>query len=132
MHKSYYVKLTKDMGRGMFADRDITKGETIAYCELLVLSEGDTAVVNTTDLQYYTFKYNDTQDCLVLGDGEIFNHTEDENVSYKLRVITDSVGTRTLMHFEAIKDIRKNEQLFINYSRDVEVKPKQYTVNLVG
>lgn len=129
----YYVKLTQDMGRGVFANSDIKAGETICYCELLVLSKKDTQTLeNLTDLKYYTFKYNETQDCLVLGDGEIFNHADDENVSYNLKTIVDSMGTRTLMEFKAIKDCKKDEQLFINYNRDVEVNTDSYVINLVG
>lgn len=129
----YYVKLTPDMGRGVFANRDIKAGELICYCELLVLSEQDTRVLEKlTDLKYYTFKYNEKQDCLVLGDGEIFNHADEENVSYNLKTIVDSFGSRTLMEFRATKDCSKDTQLFINYSRDMEVNVDNYKINLVG
>lgn len=130
---TYYVKLTPDMGRGVFANRDIKAGELICYCELLVLSEHDTRVLEKlTDLKYYTFKYNERQDCLVLGDGEIFNHADEENVSYNLKTIVDSFGSRTLMEFRATKDCPKDTQLFINYSRDMEVNVDNYKINLVG
>lgn len=129
----YYVKLTPDMGRGVFANRDIKAGELICYCELLVLSEQDTRVLEKlTDLKYYTFKYNEKQDCLVLGDGEIFNHADEENVSYNLKTIVDSFGSRTLMEFRATKDCSKDTQLFINYNRDIEVNTDNYKINLVG
>lgn len=130
---TYYVKLTPDMGRGVFANRDIKAGELICYCELLVLSEQDTRVLEKlTDLKYYTFKYNEKQDCLVLGDGEIFNHADEENVSYNLKTIVDSFGSRTLMEFRATKDCNKDTQLFINYNRDIEVNTDNYKINLVG
>lgn len=128
---NYYIKLTHDMGRGIFANFDINEGETICYCELLVLSENDTKIVNSTDLQYYTFKYNDTQDCLVLGDGEIFNHDDNSSVAYGLVEISDSIGSRTLMMFTAKRDIKQGEQLFINYNDDIKVNTDSYTVNLV-
>lgn len=128
----YEVRMTTDMGRGVFAKRDIKAGEVIARCEILVLSTADTATLNETDMRYYLFKYNDVQDCIVLGDGEIFNHTDNENVSYELRVQTDAVSNRQVMEFKAKRNILEDEQMFINYSRDVEVKPETYTVSLVG
>lgn len=122
---NHEIQMTSEMGRAVFSSRDIRKGETVTVCELLVLSEQDTVVVNKTELQYYTFKYNDVQDCLVLGCGEIFNHAPSEvaNVSYRLV----SYGDRQLMQFEAKMDIKPGEQLFIDYSADVEVNTDEYT-----
>ena len=99
----------------------------IMECELLVLSESDTAAVNCTDLQFYTFKYNDTQDCLVLGHGEIFNHDSSPNVGYKLA----EIDGRKVMQFYALTDIEPYSQLFIDYSADTKVDTTAYRVNLV-
>lgn len=130
--KTYYVRLTKDMGRGVFADRDFKVGEVITHCELLVLSPEDTVKVNQTNLEFYTFKYSPTQDCLVLGDGEIFNHADSPNVSYEIVTITDSVGTRSLMKFTTLKPILQDEQMFIDYGADVSVDATKYRTNLIA
>lgn len=108
------IKTTKEFGKGVYATRDIYAGELIEVCEILVLSEVDTKVLNSTDLQWYTFVYNSTQDCLVLGNGEIFNHSDDANVSYKLKSYKD----RKVMVFMSIKDISEGSQLFTDYSAD--------------
>lgn len=120
----YSVQLIEGMGRGIIAERDIKLGEVITNCELLVLNSDDTKKVNETDLQYYTFTYNAElkQDCLVLGDGEIFNHDDNANVLYGL---IDWNG-RKLMRFQAARDIKKGEQLFIDYSADM---PKGFSVD---
>ncbi len=124
----YYLKLHETMGRGLFALQDIPAQRIIFTAELLVLSPADTVTVNTTDLQYYTFKYNDAQDCLVLGDGEIFNHSDTPNVGYKL---IDFDG-RKLMAFYTLRDVQQHEQLFIDYSVDVAVAVITYTKNLIA
>ena len=127
--KYYYVQVTKNMGRGLFAARNIDAGTEILVAELLVLSERDTQVVNLTDLQYYTFKYNDKQDCLVLGDGELFNHDSSANVRYDLV----DYGDRKVMVFTAIRNIKADQQLLTDYSHDVEVDIQLYNnINLVG
>lgn len=130
--KTYYVRDTASMGRGVFADRDFKAGELICYCELLVLNSTDTELFEETDLRYYTFRYNDTQDCLVLGDGELFNHNDRENVAYELVTIPDAIRPRTLMKFTTTKPILQDEQMFINYSADIPVDTTQYQINLVG
>ena len=116
----YYVMNTQQFGRAVFAQTNLKKDEVICYCEVLVLSPEDTLKVNQTDLQYYTFTYdhNTAQDCLVLGDGEIFNHSDDANASYELI----NLNNRPMMVFRTTKDIKANEQIFINYNDDVLYK----------
>jgi len=112
----YSVQMVEGMGRGIIAERDIKLGEIITNCELLVLDIVDTPKVNETDLKWYTFTYDQFgRDCLVLGDGEIFNHDDAANVLYGL---IDWDG-RKLMRFQAARDIKKGEQLFIDYGADV-------------
>lgn len=126
-----YIKTTMEFGRGLYAALDIPKGKILAEEELLVLNPLDTVLVNSTDLQYYTFKYSEKQDCLVLGLGEIFNHSNNPNVGYKL---VDGEGVfegRKLMQFFTLKEIQKDEQLLIDYSADVKVETNKYTVNLI-
>jgi SET domain-containing protein len=122
----YSVQMVEGMGRGIIAERDIKLGEVITNCELLVLDIVDTPKVNETDLKYYTFVYDKVgRDCLVLGDGEIFNHDNDANTLYGL---IDWDG-RKLMRFQAARDIKKGEQLFINYGADTQVNVENYLSN---
>ena len=72
----YKIKFTDEMGRGLYASENLKIGATLMQCELLVLSQDDTKKVNDTDLKYYVFNYNENQDCIVLGDAEIFNHSD--------------------------------------------------------
>lgn len=118
----YKIAFNPDFGRGLFATKDIAIDQRIASFELLVLNERDTELVNKTDLQFYTFKYNETQDCLVLGDGELFNHSDNPNVKFNLV----DFDCRKIMQFVAIKDIKEGEQLFISYNQDTEVDTSEY------
>ena len=127
MDNIYSVQMIEGMGRGVIAERDIKLGEIITNCELLVLSKPDTCLVNQTELQYYTFVFDKANnlDCIVLGDGEIFNHDDDANTLYGL---IDWDG-RKLMRFQASRDIKKGEQLFINYAADSLVNVEDYLNN---
>lgn len=118
----YHITTNPEMGRCLYASRTILKGETIAICEILSLSPEDTIKVNETDLKYYTFKLDDSRDCLVLGDGEIFNHDDHANVSYRLVKVLD----RQCMVFTASRLIVSGEQLFIDYNADIKVNTQDY------
>jgi uncharacterized protein len=118
----YYIKQTTEFGRGLYANRSIDAYSQIMLCELLILSPPDTLVVNTTDLKHYTFVFNKEKDCLVLGDGEIFNHSDEPNVSYKLVYYNN----RYFMDFCSNKNIRAGQQLFIDYNADTKVNVNDY------
>ena len=123
------IKLHPEMGRGVFAswsfDEDLVDKELVS-CELLVLNHSDTYYVNKTDLKHYTFKYNDEQDCLVLGIGELFNHSDTPNVSYSLVDKLENGQIRKVMSFRLLKPVAAGEQLFIDYNADVHVNTKEY------
>ncbi len=123
----YFIQTTPDMGRGVFAVHDLDPEKILFTAELLVLNKEDTAKVNETDLKYYTFKYNDEQDCLVLGDGEMFNHSDTPNIGYKLI----NYDGRKVMMFYTLTPIKQYDQLFIDYNADTKVKVEDYTVNLI-
>lgn len=116
------VKVSKEMGRGIYANQMIQAGQVVMLCELLVLDQNDTVAVNETALKYYTFKFTDDQDCLVLGLGEIFNHDDNANVSYQI-VMHEG---RNMMQFTALSQIEADAQLFINYTADVLVAVSKY------
>lgn len=119
------IRFTEEMGRGVYSSAYIFKSEVIARCELLILNPDDTTIVNETELKYYTFKYDQDRDCLVLGDGEIFNHSDTPNVRYRL-VEYDG---RKIMEFSAIDQLEPGEQLFIDYAADTEVDVSKYIEN---
>lgn len=114
----HYIKETKEFGRGLYALHTIHRRSIVFRCELLVLGSIDTSTVNESGLKHYTFKYNNAQDCIVLGDGSMFNHSKEPNVAYRLEPIVE--GGRPVMVFWALKDIQPHEQLFIDYKQDDE------------
>ncbi len=138
----YYVLMTEQYGRAVFAEKDLKKGDSVMYCEVLVLSAQDTKVVNTTDLKDYTFVFDaeNKQDCLVLGDGELFNHGPTNNSDVKessdanTRFYLNTINSRPMMIFRTTKDVKKDDQLFIDYNADLKESVdvmKEYKTNLL-
>lgn len=135
-----YIKMTEEFGRGVYAQKSITEGEVVEIAEVLLLSEDDTYTLNrNTALKDYTFvvtedvkyEYIGNQDCLVLGNGELYNHSDTPNVKYELI----NLNGRKQMYFTALRDIKPDEQLFIDYNADtqrkVNVGEEKYTTNMI-
>lgn len=120
------IKFTEEFGRGIYADQEIKSGQWVECAEILALNDQDTVMVNNTELKCYTFKLDDNSDCLVLGNGELYNHSDNPNVSYRLL----HINGRSQMVFKAIKNIQKNDQLFIDYNEDGPTNA-EYCVNLI-
>jgi SET domain-containing protein len=161
--KATYIQDTPEFGRGVYANKPLFKGDVVMTCEILLLSSTDTKIINDlTDLKFYTFKYSDNNDCLVLGDGEIFNHAstqvfnvfENESPAYNEQIhnnttkiltargqdfanvkyeLEDFFG-RKRMVFTALTDIAEQAQLFIDYGTDTNVEIDGYvnSKSLIG
>jgi hypothetical protein len=130
-----FIELYPDMGRGMATFGGLQKGCFIMQCELLVLNASDTLILDVkTELKHYTFNFNDLQDCLCLGNGELFNHSDTPNVSYELKNFEQDGQIRKVMMFTATRDIEPGEQLFIDYTQDMLVDTDKYVTSksLIG
>lgn len=99
----YHIKHGK-FGRGVFNNFSLPAGHTVMRCR----------IVEDRHVPDYSFVGPEGKDCLVLGDGSLFNHSSDPNVEYRLQKINDEF----FMEFYTIKDIVGCKELFINYKQD--------------
>ena len=129
MHNLTHVMMTETYGRAVFAMHDLPRGTWVEVSEVLVLNSIDTPIVNSTELRDYTFTFSDTQDCLVMGIGEMFNHDDDANVIYELMTLNG----RPRMIFITRKDVKKGDQLFIDYTADLRPNEskQEYKINMI-
>jgi hypothetical protein len=123
------MKITPEFGRGLYAGTDMRAQMLLFTAELLVLSPEDTVKVNDTGLKFYLYNYDNTRDCMVLGDGELFNHSDTPNIGYKIMDYAD----HEVMVFYTLRPIELGEQLFIDYGADAKIDIKEYmNKNLMG
>jgi len=100
-------------GRGVFANKDIKAGEILEECHHVILE--NTFKTQDPMLQTYIFSWpkgshgGKNSSSVVLGMGSIFNHSDNNNADW----VTDEI--RNLYSFYAIKDIKKDEEIFTNY-----------------
>jgi SET domain-containing protein len=102
-------------GRGVFANEDIRSGEILEECHHVILD--NKFKFQDPMLQTYIFSWpkgsfgGNNASSVVLGMGSIFNHSDDNNADW----VTDEI--RNLYSFYAIKDIKKDEEIFTNYGK---------------
>lgn len=104
------VKKSK-YGRGIFATRDIHKGERIHEAPVIVSPSKEYKYLKKTIMMEYVFWWEKDDECaLALGYGSLFNHSYTPNAQYEL-----NFAERTI-DFYALTDINAGEEIFINYN----------------
>lgn len=103
IRKELFVKKSSVEGYGVFAATDIDKDDIIEECYALHVSK------RVPDLINYVFTAGAERDALPLGYGAIYNHAVNPNADYLYDI------ERGIITFKAIKTIKKNEEIFVNY-----------------
>ena len=100
-------------GRGVFAKKHIKKDEIIETCPVIPLSPKETADITDGALITYLYYFGEEKErsLVVLGFGAIYNHTAEPNAVYKEH------ETEQLMEFIALEDIKKDEEITVNYNQ---------------
>lgn len=109
------VKNTKKYGRGVYAARTIETGELVEASPVLILDEWESNRINPTILNCYVFAWDDDhkRSAVAFGFGSLFNHSTKENITYKNNYENNTI------EFMALRDIKKGEQLFVDYGYGV-------------
>lgn len=108
-----YVKDSKipTGGRGVFARRDIRKGEHIEKCPYIDIPSYEIEHITQSFLVTYIFFYGEDKSrlLLVLGFGSIYNHSHHPNARYQIR------EDESVIDFIATLDIKKDEEITFDY-----------------
>jgi len=103
------------------ASRDITKGELIESCPVILIPTHQFTHHNKTILANYDYDWNEKYGAFVLGYCILTNHSYSSNTLFKRNYKTNT------MEYYAAKDIKKDDEIFINYNGDSDDKtPLEY------
>ena len=102
-----------EFNRGVFATRDIKKGEIIHVAPVIPYPNREHEFIEQTVLDDYVFEYGVNHTAVVLGYGMLFNHSYTPNADYDINF------TNHTFEFFAHTDIKKGEEALINYNGDV-------------
>lgn len=113
--KMVYVTHSKipNAGLGVFAAKNIKKGEVIEACPIIALSSFDVANLEQSILITYTFFYGEQKEkaLLVLGYGSMYNHSYNPSAEYLIHESDEKVT------FSAIRNIQKDEEITFDYKQ---------------
>ena len=107
-------------GRGMLANRKISKGELVERAPVVVISDKQWPPVATSILSDYAFDWGEKDEhaAIALGYVSIYNHSYSPNA--QLEALLDEL----MMEIVALKDIQLNEEITINYNGDPESRKR--------
>lgn len=95
-------------GRGVFATKEIKKGEVIEISPIIILEFSDFIDTRWNLLFEYYF-WMDDYVVLALGYASLYNHSKEPNCEYKINRVEKSIT------FTATKKILKEEEILFNY-----------------
>ncbi|MBB2144475.1 SET domain-containing protein-lysine N-methyltransferase [Pedobacter sp. LMG 31464] len=114
MKKRLYLKPIKGKGRGVFCNTDISEGEVIEVCPVIIIPAEEFSGLSATPLMDYSFYFNKEENTLSLtmGFGSMYNHQQYPNAVYLLN------REDRQMVFTAHENIKANTEICINYGGD--------------
>ncbi len=116
--KKTEVKKIKGKGFGVVATKDIKKGEIISVSPYLVIPYKELKIFNKMSISAYCFACGKTV-ALAMDDTSFLNHSYDPNAYCK-----ESCSKDRKMKFVARRNIKRDEEITINYNGNPENKNK--------
>lgn len=106
------IKKSPNRGRGVFTKADIKAGVIIEISPVIVLSAKERKIVEQTLLFDYIFEWgeNKKKACVALGYVSLYNHNYEANCEYEMNF------TKKIMTITTVRNIKKGEELFVNYN----------------
>ncbi len=103
---------TPNAGRGVFATVAIRKDEVIEKCPVIEIPEREVALLRKSQLKNYYFMWGKKLKmvAICLGFGSLYNHSYEPNATYIKRM------EEKVIHFIALRDIKKDEEITVNYN----------------
>lgn len=116
LHPSIIVRKTSGRGRGMFTTGKLEKGTVIEIGPVIVMSGDERKLLDKTLLHDYIFEWGEKKDqcAMALGYIPLYNHSYQSNCEYVMDF------RRRIITIKTVKDIKRNEELFINYNGDAD------------
>ena len=108
-------------GRGLFAKKNIQSGKTIEVANIILIPNKDYEIIQKTCIYDYIFTWDDpTQpehmNAIAMSICQFMNHSYEPNVQYYYDYKKQTID------YIALKDIKKGEELLVNYNGLVDDK----------
>lgn len=102
---------TQKYGRGIYATRNIKRGELIESVPLIIIPKTEWDHMRKSILLNYVFRWGEDK-ALALGYGSLYNHSYSPNARYYQNHENQSID------FYARRYIHEGEEILVNYNGD--------------
>ena len=109
-NRVYVSKSKVAHGYGVFASREIPRGDIVEECPAIVLPIVELPLIRKTKLHYYFFEYTAKEFMVALGYGSLYNHSYTPNAQYRFDY------RNKILRIRALTSIKKDEEIFFNYN----------------
>ena len=115
-----YASSSSVQGLGVFARNLIKEGDVIEEAPLILIPEDELSDLTKTRLLEYYFAWGNkfSEAAIGLGFASLYNHSYEPNAKY-VKDVENSV-----LRFIAIKDIKQDEEILVNYNGHPDDKTK--------
>jgi hypothetical protein len=104
-------------GRGVFALKNFKEGEIIEKCPVINVTPTERKHCEKTILANYIYPWRSTRSgSVVLGYGSLYNHSFNPNADWKQNFKSE------MMVYRALRDIKKGEEITVNYNGEPDDK----------
>lgn len=110
------IKRTKNKGWGVFTTKSLEANLLIETSPVIILSAEEFVILNKTQLHDYIFFWENNACCMAMGYVPIYNHASPSNCEYFQDYANGTIEIKT------VRDIKKGEELTINYQGDAHSK----------
>ena len=109
---SLYISQSGKKGRGIFTSSNLKKGTVVEIAPVIVMNNSERQWIDKTILHDYIFEWGGKkkQCCMALGWVPLYNHSYQSNCEYEMDYKNE------LIQIVTIRNIKKGEELFINYN----------------
>lgn len=110
-----------DAGRGVFAATDIIEGDLVELAPVIVMPyRYERFLLKRTLLRNYYYQWGEGRKivAMCLGFGSLYNHSYNPNTSFIKHIDQEYI------EFRALRSIRKDEEITINYNGNPNDKTK--------
>jgi len=115
-----YVAPSDLHGQGVFAARDISAGEIIEICPVLLFPKAQLANIRQTILDDYYFDWGEDGEwyAVCLGYGSLYNHSYAPNAEYGMDFEAKTID------IYCVGDIHAGSEILVNYNGEVDDQTK--------
>lgn len=117
MHEYIEIKfISKEKGKGAFAKKSITRGTLVDIAYIILIPNKDYKKIKKTYLYNYCYIWEDPKhmpafkNAITLSVSQFINHSYTPNLKYLYDYDNEAI------EFSAIRNIKKGEELTVNYN----------------